>query len=113
MTGRLRVAFESEMASAIEALRARRHDDCLRHLERAHILGQRFVVPHLRSHWWMFRAGLQMGDAREVLAQIPRLLLAGPGSLLGRNPLGNPGTARVGIFQPVAIPPDLAQLLVD
>jgi hypothetical protein len=111
MTGRLQIAFESEMASAIEALRAHRHDDCLRHLERAHILGQRFVVPHLRSHWWMFRAGLRMGDAREVLAQIPRLLLAGPGSLLGRNPVGNPGTARVGIFQPVAIPPDLAQWL--
>ena len=113
MNERLRAAFESEMAVAARALRERRHDACLLHLERAHILGQRFLVPHLRSHWWMFRAGLQMGDAREVLAQIPRLLLAGPGSLLGRNPLGNPGTARVGIFQPVAIPPDLAEFLVD
>ncbi len=99
------------MAAGAAALRERDFEACMRHLERAHILGQRFVVPHLRSHWWMFRAGLQMADLREVRAQLPRLLLAAPGSLLGRNPVGNPGSARVGIFQPMAIPPDLAALL--
>jgi len=39
------------------------------------------------------------------------VLLAAPGSWLGRAPLGNTGGANVGIFTPMAIPEDLQRML--
>jgi hypothetical protein len=111
MNESLRRAFESEMEQARARLGDGRYAESLLHLERAHILGQRWVVPHVRTHWWMLRVGWGARSASEVIGQIARLTLAGPGSLVGRIPLGNPGTTRVGIFKPVEIPPDLDRLL--
>lgn len=48
---------------------------------------------------------------KELLAQIPRLFLAAPGSLTGKAPKGNPGSSRVGIFTPHGVPEDLAKIL--
>ncbi|HEV3401169.1 MAG TPA: DUF3703 domain-containing protein [Acidimicrobiales bacterium] len=43
--------------------------------------------------------------------QVLRLVLAGPGSLTGRYPLGNTGGANVSAFAPMPIPDDLRDLL--
>jgi hypothetical protein len=59
----------------------------------------------------MFAFGWRRGDVGELLGQFARLLLAGPGSWLGRAPLGNTGGANVGIFSPMPIPEDLRALL--
>ncbi|MNT56323.1 hypothetical protein D3C72_1936110 [compost metagenome] len=82
-------------------------------LERAHILSQAFAGPHTRVHWEMFKLGLSQGHWQEVLGQIPRLLLAAPGSLLGKAPRGNTGRSTVGIFAPMPIPDDLQRILKD
>lgn len=82
-----------------------------RALERAHILSQAFAVAHTGVHWAMFRFAFRRRDVREMLGQLPRLLLAAPGSLLGRAPLGNTGGANVGIFEPMPIPEDLHEKL--
>ncbi|MDI1477605.1 DUF3703 domain-containing protein [Polyangium sp. y55x31] len=84
-----------------------------RALERAHILSQAFAVAHTGVHWAMFRFAYRRGDVREMLGQVPRLLLAAPGSLLGRAPLGNTGGANVGIFRPMPIPEDLRAKLAS
>ena len=78
-----------------------------RALERAHVLSQAFAGPHTRVHWAMFCFAYRRRDVREMLGQVPRLLLAAPGSLLGLAPLGNTGGANVGIFSPMPIPEDL------
>ncbi|WP_043308966.1 DUF3703 domain-containing protein [Pseudomonas sp. ML96] len=79
-------------------------------LERAHILGQRLALPHARAHWLMLRAGWMLGDWREVLGQLPRIVAA---LLFSRIwvPLGNTGRARVSAFQPLPIDPELRRLL--
>ena len=59
----------------------------------------------------MFAWSLKNQNAKELLGQIPRILLAIPGSLTGKAPLGNVGGARVGIFQPMEIPEDLKKIL--
>ncbi len=81
-------------------------------LERAHILSQAYPWPHIVVHWRMFVFALRAGDLRETLGQLIRLLFAGPGSLLGRAPVGNTGGANVGIFQPMGIPGDLREILL-
>ena len=43
--------------------------------------------------------------------QVIRLLVAAPGSALGRYPEGNTGRARVPLTQPMPIPDDLADIL--
>jgi hypothetical protein len=80
-------------------------------LETAHVLAQPWAGAHVRTHWRMLRRGLREHDAWEVAGQIARLLVAGPGSLTGRYPVGNTGRARVKATLPMTVPDDLAALL--
>src|SRR5687768_8661843 len=82
-----------------------------RQLERAHILSQPLAGPHLVTHFAMFAAAWRRRDPRELLGQAARLLLAVPGSLSGRYPIGNTGGADVSAFRPMPIPDDLRPLL--
>lgn len=84
-----------------------------RHLERAHILSQPFAIPHIRTHMAMLGFGFRHRDGREILGQLVRLLVAGPGSALRRYPLGNTGGANVSAFKPMAFPPELERLMDD
>ena len=82
-----------------------------RHLERAHILSQPSARLHVRTHLAMLGAGIRRHDRREVVGQLLRLVVAGPGSLTGRYPVGNTGGADVNAFRPMPIPDDLLVLL--
>ncbi|PTL84910.1 hypothetical protein DAT35_07610 [Vitiosangium sp. GDMCC 1.1324] len=111
MKPKLRAAFEAELRQATDAEQGGELPRAWRHLERAHILSQAYAGPHVRVHGLMFAFGWRRGDVREVLGQLARILVAGPGSWLGRAPLGNTGGANVGILTPMPIPEDLAALL--
>ncbi|MEU8246466.1 DUF3703 domain-containing protein [Nonomuraea sp. NPDC048916] len=82
-----------------------------RHLERAHILSQPWPWPHTRNHVAMFTLAVLQRDRREALGQVIRIIVAAPGSALGRYPEGNTGRARVGLTQPMPVPEDLATVL--
>jgi hypothetical protein len=82
-----------------------------RHLERAHILSQPMARPHLITHGAMVQAAWRRRDRHEVTGQLLRLLLAVPGTLSGRYPVGNTGGADVSAFQPMPVPDDLRALL--
>ena len=107
----LKAAFVAELGRSREAAREGDHARAWHHLERAHVLSQAHAWPHVRVHALMLAAGLRRGDSREVLGQLARLLVAAPGSWLGRAPLGNTGGADVGLLTPMPIPEDLRQLL--
>lgn len=81
------------------------------HLERAHIIAQTRLIPHLVSHWAMLRLALHQRDAREVMGQLLRLFLAPIGNLTGHLPLGNTGRSTVSAFAPMDIPRDLQQAM--
>ncbi len=106
----VRAAFDKELedAWATDDLDAR-----WRSLERAHILSQPWALPHTRAHWHMLRLAVRCHDSREIIGQLVRLLVAGPGSSIGRVPVGNPGRATVGLMVTVPIPEDLARVLAD
>jgi len=82
-----------------------------RHLERAHILSQPAALLHLRTHAAMLGAGIRRHDRREIVGQLLRVLMAGPGSLTGRYPVGNTGGADVNALIPMPIPDDLVPFL--
>lgn len=84
------------------------HAAAWRALERAHIVSQRFFLPHLAAHWHMLGFALALGDAREAAGQLFRLMLVPLGSLTGRLPIGNTGRARVSAFRAMPLPDDLA-----
>lgn len=107
----LKAHFDGELATAAEAEAAGDFPRAWRSLERAHVLSQAHAGPHLRVHGAMAAFAWRRGNVQEVLGQLPRLLLAAPGSWLGRAPLGNTGGANVGIFTPMEIPEDLRRLL--
>ena len=52
------------------------------HLERAHILGQPYPYHHTLVHWRMLLFGIKIKDLREIIGQIPRLIVGGVKSLL-------------------------------
>ncbi len=65
------------------------------HLERAHILGQRYPYAPSFEHWKMLQFGFAIKSGKEVLGQLPRLVFGGVKSFVGNVPVGNPGGANV------------------
>lgn len=106
----LKTEFNNEMSRAAELYAARDYRRAFAHLERAHILGQRYAWPHTVNHWFMLKVGLRLRDRREIFGQFIRIAVAGIGSLIGRAPVGNTGGANVGILTPMPIPDDLKEI---
>jgi hypothetical protein len=107
----LAAAWSAERAAA-RAARARGEQAAeWRHLERAHILSQHNALLHVRTHLAMLAAGIRRHDRREIVGQLLRLVVAGPGSLSGRYPVGNTGGADVSALAPMPIPDDLVAYL--
>ena len=106
----VREAFAAERAASRTAptSEARWHA-----LERAHILSQPWAWPHTKAHAVMLGVAWREHDRREALGQVIRLVVAAPGSALGKYPEGNTGRATVPLTQPMPMPADLAVLLAS
>lgn len=76
------------------------------HLERAHIIGQKYPYAHTCVHWKMLQFGFKIKSGKEILGQIPRLIFGGVKSFVGKIPVGNPGGANVPPLKPFPIEKD-------
>jgi hypothetical protein len=110
---RLRAAWAAELDAARAARSTGDTSGEWTHLERAHILSQPMAGPHVRTHVAMFATALRRRDRHELMGQLFRIVVAAPGSLTGKFPVGNTGGADVSAFAPMAIPDDLLSLLPD
>ncbi len=113
MKGELKRVYEAEMAAANAALSRSVLDEAFAHLERAHVLGQRYFFPHLDTHWRMLHIAQARRDARETRGQVVRLAAVFVGYVTGWVPKGNTGGANVSATKPMLPPADLAPLLAD
>lgn len=111
MRRQLKNAVDAEMAMAIRLYQRGQQAAAFRHLEVAHVLGQRYVVPHILSHWWMLKIGLQRSSMPEVIGQAARIVLGAIGSAIGVIPTGNTGGTNISIFKRLPIDPALHDLL--
>ncbi len=81
------------------------------HLERAHILAQAWPREHSQVHWHMLQFGFFIKSPKEIMGQIPRLLVGGVKSFVGHIPVGNTGGANVPPLRSMPIPDDLNRIL--
>ncbi|MEY4834413.1 DUF3703 domain-containing protein [Flavobacterium sp.] len=81
------------------------------HLERAHIIAQKFPCEHTFVHWKMLQFGIKIKSSKEIIGQIPRLLVGGVKSFVGQIPVGNTGGANVPPLKVIEIPEDIKEIL--
>jgi hypothetical protein len=108
---RIRAHVEVELVSAEAAERAGNPTAAFRHLERAHVLGQKSTVQHVPVHWRMLMWGLRQRKPNEVFGQITRVIGAAAKTWIGLIPNGNTGGADVSAFKPMPVADDLAELI--
>lgn len=99
--------IDREMAAYRDARAANDFATAWAALERAHIVSQPYLRPHLANHRAMLGFAFELRDWREVAGQIFRLVLVPLGSLTGRIPIGNTGRSNVSGFKVMAIPKEL------
>ncbi|MFN0318554.1 MAG: DUF3703 domain-containing protein [Burkholderiales bacterium] len=100
--------YRIELEAAANAEASGDLDAAIGHLERAHIVGQRYLAAHLTTHWRMLRIARAQNDGPEIRGQVIRLIAAVPGYVFGWVPVGNTGGTNVSALQPMPVPPDLA-----
>lgn len=96
--------LRQQLRIARKARLDRRPSFCWEVLEEAHIISQPLAWMHILVHWQMLLLAINQVDWAEFRGQTVRLLLAAPGSLLKRYPIGNSGRSNVSMFLPMAIP---------
>jgi hypothetical protein len=111
MPARVLPHYEAELLASEQARLAGNLRLEWQHLERAHILGQRWPMAHNAVHWRMLKFGFRVKDRREILGQLPRLVFGGVKSFVGTVPIGNTGGADVAALRPLQLPEDLAAIL--
>ncbi|SRX54323.1 DUF3703 domain-containing protein [Aequorivita sp. CIP111184] len=82
------------------------------HLERAHILGQKYPFAHTFVHWKMLQFGFAIKSVKEIVGQIPRFLFGGVKSFVGKVPVGNPGGANVPPLKPFPLEKELQDIFI-
>lgn len=80
------------------------------HLERAHIIGQRYPGTHTYVHWKMLQFGCSVKSIKEIAGQLPRLLVGGIKSFVGKVPVGNPGGSDVPPLKPFPIDAEIVKM---
>jgi hypothetical protein len=111
MKSKLKQAFEAEMAAAARLYENGLLDQAFKHLEVAHVLGQSYVVPHVRSHWLMLKIGIRQRSATAVFGQAVRIFLGALGSAVDVIPTGNTGGTNISMFKRLPIESSIAKIL--
>ena len=105
-------SVQTELEAAALAESRGHFDTACRHLERAHVIGQRSTLAHVVVHRRMFGFAWRQGRRREMLGQLGRIAGAALFTAVGLVPRGNTGGADVSAFRRMPIPPDL-QAAID
>lgn len=103
--------YNEELKLANQFYKNNKLQQAWHHYERAHILGQKYPLQHMYTHWKMLQFGIRIKSAKEVLGQLKRLVFGGIFSFVGKVPIGNTGGANVPALQPMEIPKDLQEIL--
>ncbi len=111
MPTKLKPFYQKELDKANSALKNNYLQEYWHYLERAHILGQPYPHQHTFVHWKMLLFGIKIKNTKEIVGQIPRLLIGGLKSFVGNIPVGNTGGANVPPLLPMDIPADLQEII--
>lgn len=104
-------AFDAEIAEAKSLSAQGEVDAGFKHLERAHVIGQAYVVPYVVTHWLMFKIEVRRRRAFAAIGQAVRIVLGGLGSAVGIIPVGNTGGSDISMFKRMPVEPELQDII--
>jgi hypothetical protein len=104
-------AFNSAIAQAKNLVASDDLEAGFAHLERAHVIGQDYVMPHVTSHWLMLRVELRRRRLAGVLGQVMRIVLGALGSAIGVVPTGNTGGTNISMFKRMPVETELQNII--
>ena len=110
MPASLRLYYEREISSYYNCLSDENLQQAWRHLEKAHVIGQAYPLQHSYVHWKMLQFGFRIKSRKEIAGQIPRLLVGGVKSFVGKIPVGNTGGSNVPPLKPLPIDPEIMEM---
>ncbi|MFZ6024395.1 MAG: DUF3703 domain-containing protein [Bacteroidota bacterium] len=102
--------FRQSLEAYATAIKQKDLTEAWRQLERAHVIGQAYPYAHTQVHWKMLVFGCKIKSVKEVIGQIPRLLVGGVKSFVGKIPVGNTGGANVPPMRPMVIEDDILEI---
>lgn len=110
MPAALQPYFERELRAYYFALQENNLQQAWRHLEKAHVIGQAYPFQHTYVHWKMLQFGIKIKSVKEIIGQIPRLLVGGVKSFVGKIPVGNTGGANIPPLKPLPIEEEIMEI---
>ncbi|MGB4974360.1 MAG: DUF3703 domain-containing protein [Cyclobacteriaceae bacterium] len=109
----LKPYFGLELISYHKALAHHNFTKAWRHLERAHVIGQAYPFAHSHIHWKMLLFGIKIKSAKEIVGQVPRLLVGGIKSFVGKIPVGNTGGSNIPPLKPLPLSEDIKSIFAQ
>lgn len=70
----LKKEFYIQLALGREALKKKHLKNAFYHFENAHILGQKHIIRHTISHYWMLIFGIKSKSIKEITGQFFRIV---------------------------------------
>jgi hypothetical protein len=110
MRNKLKKAYNVELDEAIRFYKLNEFTNSFYHLERAHILGQNYIIPHTKSHWWMLKIGIKKHNIKQVFGQLTRIIASVVFSRIW-VPSGNTGGSNVNPMKSMPVTEDLKKIL--
>jgi hypothetical protein len=111
MPSGLKVVFDKEIQESKSLFKQNDLISSWRKLERAHIIGQPWTIEHTYSHWRMLLFAFKVKNLKEIIGQLPRLLIGGVKSYVGIIPIGNTGGANINPLKKMKVPEDILQIM--
>lgn len=111
MNKSLEILFNQTMTDAKKSISAGEFDIAFSFLEKAHVIGQLYVVPHTLTHYYMLKIGFLRKDIKEIIGQLVRIPLGIIGSFVGKVPTGNTGGSNISMFKKIEIPKELEDFI--
>jgi len=110
MPKKLSPFFREALHAYTTAIQQKNLGEAWHQLERAHVIGQAYPYEHSLVHWKMLVFGCKIKSAKEVAGQIPRLLVGGVKSFVGKIPVGNTGGANVPPMRSMPIQEEIQEI---
>jgi len=104
-------AFNREIAQAKSLIASGDLGAAFTHLERAHVIGQNCVIPHVTSHWLMFQVEFRRGRPAAAFGQAIRIVLGALGSAVGAVPTGNTGGTNISMFKRMPVDLEMQNII--
>jgi hypothetical protein len=102
----LKTAFYNQLKIGQIALENNNFKVAFYHFENAHILGQKNVLRHIISHYWLFYFGIKSRDIKEIIGQFIRIITSLLFTLIW-IPIGNTGGTNISAIKSIPIRKEL------